>query len=41
VPHVDGLRRLFFDPLDGKGDQFGEILLGLAPEEKPAKSPAA
>jgi DNA-binding MarR family transcriptional regulator len=31
VPHVDGIRSLFFDRLDGKGDLFGELLLRLAP----------
>jgi DNA-binding MarR family transcriptional regulator len=37
VPHVDGLRRLFFDRLDdGKGDRLGDLLLRLAPENDPA-----
>jgi DNA-binding MarR family transcriptional regulator len=39
VPHTEGLRRLFFDRLDGSGEMLGDLLLRLAPE-KPAISPA-
>jgi DNA-binding MarR family transcriptional regulator len=39
VPHVDGVRRLFFDRLDGKGDVLGELLEQLA-SETPVESQA-
>jgi DNA-binding MarR family transcriptional regulator len=39
-PHVDGIRRVFFDRLDGGSEVFGQLLERLAPE-KAAKSPAA
>jgi DNA-binding MarR family transcriptional regulator len=31
-PHVDGIRRLFFDRLNGEGEMLGELLLRLADE---------
>jgi DNA-binding MarR family transcriptional regulator len=39
VPHVDGIRRLFFDRLNGEGEMLGEVLLRLS-AETPAGSPA-
>jgi DNA-binding MarR family transcriptional regulator len=39
VPHIDGIRSLFFDRLDGEGEVLGELLSRLA-DETPAKSPA-
>jgi DNA-binding MarR family transcriptional regulator len=39
VPHGEGIRRLFFDRLNGEGDMLGELLLRLAPE-KAAATPA-
>jgi DNA-binding MarR family transcriptional regulator len=39
VPHVDGIRRLFFDRLDGEGEMLGELLLRLS-ADTPAGSPA-
>ena len=39
VPHVEGIRRLFFDPLDGSADTFGELLLRLGDETR-VQSPA-
>jgi DNA-binding MarR family transcriptional regulator len=39
APHIDGIRRLFLDRLDGLGDILRRLLHQLAPE-KPAKSPA-
>ena len=38
-PHIDGVRRLFFDRLDGADDVLRRLLLQLGPE-RPAKSPA-
>ena len=38
-PHIDGVRRLFFDRLDGGDDVLRRLLLQLGPE-RPAKSPA-
>jgi DNA-binding MarR family transcriptional regulator len=38
-PHVDGVRRLFFDRLDGWDDVMRRLLHQLAPE-KSAKTPA-
>jgi len=40
LPHIDGVRRLFFDRLDGWDDVLGRLLVQLAPEA-PAESPAA
>jgi DNA-binding MarR family transcriptional regulator len=40
LPHSDGIRRLFFDPLDGSGDLLGDLLLRLTPEQPP-ETPAA
>jgi DNA-binding MarR family transcriptional regulator len=37
APHVDGIRRLFFDRLDGCDDVLGQLLRQLTPE-KPMKS---
>jgi DNA-binding MarR family transcriptional regulator len=31
APHVDGIRRMFFDPLDGDGATLAELLGRLAP----------
>jgi DNA-binding MarR family transcriptional regulator len=39
VPHVEGVRRLFFDRLEGKCDVLGELLEQLA-AETPAATPA-
>ncbi len=38
VPHVDGIRRLFFDRLNGEGEVLGELLGRLAgdmPQRRP------
>jgi DNA-binding MarR family transcriptional regulator len=37
-PHCDGIRRLFFDPLDGPGDVLGRLLRQLSPEEPASPS---
>jgi DNA-binding MarR family transcriptional regulator len=37
--HADGIRNLFFDPLDGWEDMFSRLLLRLAPES-PGRAPA-
>jgi DNA-binding MarR family transcriptional regulator len=39
APHIDGVRRLFFDRLDGRDDVLGRLLVRLG-SETPAKSPA-
>jgi DNA-binding MarR family transcriptional regulator len=39
-PFVEGIRKMFFDRLDGKRDLFDEILLGLTSAEKSAEQPA-
>jgi DNA-binding MarR family transcriptional regulator len=39
APHVDGVRRLFFDRLDGQDDVLGRLLVRLGSETS-AKSPA-
>jgi DNA-binding MarR family transcriptional regulator len=39
VPHIDGVRRLFFDRLDGKAGLLGELLEELA-SEAPVEAPA-
>jgi DNA-binding MarR family transcriptional regulator len=39
APHIDGVRRLFFDRLDGSDDVLRRLLLQLAPD-RDAKSPA-
>ena len=39
VPHVEGVRQLFFDRLDGQEDVLDGLLLQLG-SETPAKSPA-
>jgi DNA-binding MarR family transcriptional regulator len=31
TPHVDGIRRMFFDPLGADGETLGDLLLRLAP----------
>jgi DNA-binding MarR family transcriptional regulator len=38
-PHIDGVRRLFFDRLDGEDDVLRRLLLRLTPEA-PVGSPA-
>jgi DNA-binding MarR family transcriptional regulator len=39
VPHIDGIRRLFFEPLEGWDDVLRKLLHQLAPA-KSAKTPA-
>ena len=38
-PHVDGIRRLFFNPLEGSAELLGELLLRLA-DEATIRAPA-
>jgi DNA-binding MarR family transcriptional regulator len=39
-PHINGVRRLFFEPLDGWEDVLLRLLHQLAPERSPKAVPA-